>query len=716
MMRCSRWQTFVFALLFAASALATYQQNRNLYCQAVDTSTFAISPSARASLRSSNSFTMTLSLTTAFTSYTSGGVSAFLTGSGYVTIIFIVIALACLGSALTFIISNCACQFTGPRTTEAAKGFCLSAVILWLVAIGGMVALIVYIKMVQNDFPTMICGVSTAGYQIVIGLSTASGQFIGFKTYSTLLGSFNLDLSGLNSVNPNFANVQSAMLGVSAQASVSALQTFYNNYYKSTTSNATNQQSIPFSVGNFTKDTVSSKIQSQFSQFTGMATRLDNSSLTAIGMTSNQQSALSSALVLAAPYYLNVSVSIDAIFNTLSDNFTSIESNMNTVFWSVLISQIVVLLIGLISIVCLSRMAFQKDCLGRIKTVRIFVFIAGILVFGLALVASLNVLVSLILNTVCGVTQEMLTSPQTLNATLNLASAGTVAQVWSYCAANVTTSQMSNLYQNTTNPLPLMEQILDGITLYSSQYQDAVTASKPTILTSISDTINSWAAVYNGVAFDQPLILETYQTFVYQNNQSDIQYVFNRNNCTISKCYLIQNVTNFTASENANNITYVNQLFQALRNYITSEIQLMNNMANDLTASVSTSPNSALQSTLSKLLSVNGNITVIRGALRNSLSTVASFQGGLLNYTNCSAMINSFNDLEYTSCFAFRTNLLVLSLLTILTAIVEIVVLWLIWLGLRQIKGEESIEYATTEDMSLMNNGGNEKSRFGKRS
>ena len=288
-------------------------------------------------------------------------------------------------------------------------------------------------------------------------------------------------------------------------------------------------------------------------------------------------------------------------------------------------------------------------------------------------------------------------------------------KIAAYCIVNASTSYMSYLSgAKNASLIYQMDSIIDGLTVYQSYYSTMKTMSSLNIFKSISDTIYNWVPIYNGIVFDQPGLLDLYNNFVYQNNVTTIQYVFNSGNCTVQACYVISNITKFNASENANNITLVQQLFQYLQNYIKSEITLIGNMIQDLTGSSSSTPNSALKTAQSKLLGVSNDVNSVSRIFPGSLQKVSGFNGGFFQYTNCTFINNSFNDLEASTCFAFKSDLLMLSLLILATLILEIGFMWMFWLGLRQIKIEGPGEYVTTENESMMDNQNVEKSVFRK--
>lgn len=687
---------FILCLLISKNILTDYSQNKDSFCQPDYLTTVNFTTKERENMRSTYSLSFQFAQDSFINNLNTLSIPSFISGSGYFLIIFILISVIAFASAIVFISSLKCCINQKSTDYKKTKNLWTSALIIWILIWAGVIAMIIFLFNIKNSFPLMICGVSSVAEDLISGVGTTGSQFLGFNNYINVMKNFALEANLFLNVVNNFANIATVQLPVTASLALNGLSNFYNTYNTSTTSNSTGNQSIPYLIGNFTNGTVSQLIANEFFNYWTVSSRLDTAASIGLNLNGDALVALQSAINASTPFYANVSANFATMFNTFSNNFTTIQNNFSIIYSVILIGEIVTcFLIGIV-LIFLMCMAYQKKHENKLPMVKILLFFIALLVFAMGLIGSLFMFVSLFLNTTCGIVQHLLLSPSTLNSTFGLSTAPLPMKIAAQCVLNQNNGSLSYLNSTFGPQLFKMDQAIDGISVYNS-FVPTINQNLQ-IFSSISATMNTWSPIFIGVVFDQPGIGALYNQFVLQNNVTTPQYVFNLINCTVAtNCFLISNVTNFSASENANNRTLVSDLFRVLYLYITSEMTLINSMIKDLSGPSSNTPNSLLINSRTKLLSNLRDVNSIVAIMPNTLRGISSFQGGFLNYTNCTILKNEFQNLEASMCFSMRFNLLILSLVILTVIFVQICVLWLLWFGFYQIKDKSHLEYDTTD-------------------
>jgi len=591
-----------------------------------------------------------------------GSYGPILKGGGII-IVSIILLFVCIVTLIVTLSFCCCCDHVDGASERTAK-VCMGITLLFLiVTVVFFILTMVYLGKFKSSLDSAICFVGKIPYNAVHGYSTVDMTFIGLTPLRTIFNSMSTEITSIQSMGSNFDQIVALNLPASTAKAYSDLETFYNKYSGSTTSDGQGVQSKPGSITTLTKE-VNQAVGIELAIFKVAGETLDGAAKAGKGFTSGNSTAeIQSALAQAATMIQNfttifVNFSTDAApaINSTS-KYIPVGLYVSVAFGCVLM--VLCILAGLV----VSLSLFQHKNVVRCG-VKLCLFLVSLMVLILSIVAVVMYVASFVLGTTCSAIPTIVsqTNLTTWLASYNISGldiTGQTGDLLNTCMAQGGSGDMASLFLgNATNYLSA-QNFLVNITQYQ-QLKSNMSASGPNSLT-IVQTSAIWALLRDCLMFDQQ---NAATSLIGLNNAvlcGNQQMVFDSVNCTSggpSTCVPIKTTASWTPPACTTNPVSAQTSFTNLKAYCNDENTLLSNMIKDLNdTAVSTTPGAQVTKYKADFTSAFPLFDQVVQALTNTLTKVQSVTTNFGKSLNCTVVRQELLDLEAVMCFSTSPNL-----------------------------------------------------------
>lgn len=678
--------TLIIIFLVSRIRSQDYIKNKEKYCNSINFLSWQYTAEERTALRLSNKSLISIKFSEIYDFIQNGTISKLITGTIIYLVIIGILLVVTLGSLVMYLLYCCCFEQYKSATITQIKVFCILASVFFVLFIICIILMIIYIAKLQSSYTDSNCAIAKTPYDILEGVKFTNKQFMGLRNLKQTFVYMANEISNLRDVYNQFQSITDKRPNDLSSQADAALTSFSIAAESVQIKDGEGNDNTPLTITSY-KTTNRAIIKAEFDMYKEVADALNKAAEKGKNYSNNEsiteaKTVLNDSASALTEMITPISTNLDKASTYMSQSATYVALG----YYIALALSLCILTISAIMIFIIYCQCAKERCFGMIcplKTCMSVVAAANI-----ALIAiSLGIMIlSAGLSSFCDFNSSILQPTTSVSAAIsesNVNFSEKEKDLYSKCLTTENT-YVTTLLSSAGESLSDISEIINGLTMYRI-FQPKLTTDTDSI--TIKALIKIWEKYESGLLYDFDNISTILAELNKQVKCDKIEFRLNSSQCSTANskymCKTISSAPAYKVPDCADDPALAQTYFTNLLTHIDQEEKQMGDLIADLVGTDAKTPNIKFKEAKTALISLKTDYSKIEAKVTQTLTIADQYGNGFSNGSDCSAIRETFENLESALCFKFSKEMFYFFIFLLAAILCCIIMNWFICITFR---------------------------------